>query len=224
MDTRRLSAVSVAAALVLLGHGALAQPSDNGAVAPVIQAPAVVPQAIVAAGTIASDDTPTMVGRLFRDAEPSTCAAVKPFPGTLGTAPHAYDTFTYTNDGQARCVLLVISATCTGGGNAFGAFLAAYDGPFDPTNIETNYLGDSGSSVGGPGSPHARMAIQMSAGQTITLVVNQVNESSTTPPSACVYEVRDDSGTAVPALAPLVALLTAAGLAGLGARLLRRRG
>ena len=224
MVIRRLLTLALVSTLALFAHEAHAQPTDNDSPAASIPNPALGAQSIIGSGTISSTDTPTMTDRLFRDGSASTCAAPKAYPGTFPGAGYAYDTLSFTNDGPSRCVTLRIDATCSGGDNAFGAFLSAYRGSFDPMNLATNYLGDTGTSVGAPDGRSQTMILRLSQGQTITLVVNQVNDSATDPPSACSYEVSEQDAVApAPAIAPLGLALSVLGLAGLGLGAIRRR-
>jgi gliding motility-associated-like protein len=77
-----------------------------------------------------------------------------------------YDTYTLVNSGLTdRCVTIASSATCQGGDEYF---VSAYNGTFDPNNICTNYLSDEG--VGGQ-----TFSVNIAAGTSVILVVNQVN-------------------------------------------------
>jgi hypothetical protein len=58
------------------------------------------------------------------------------------------------------------STTC---GAPAGVFLTLYSGPFDPTNLATNYLGDIGSSLAG-----ATAGVNLTANQTVQMVVSGV--------------------------------------------------
>ncbi|MEO8676095.1 MAG: IPTL-CTERM sorting domain-containing protein [Casimicrobiaceae bacterium] len=105
----------------------------------------------------------------------------------------------------------------------FGAFVSAYSGAFDPTNLATNYLGDPGLSVGDPSQPGSTpLQVNLAAGQTITLVVNQVNDSTTPPANVCAFQGTDDVSV-VPTMSPFAMLLMALVLAALAYVTLRRR-
>lgn len=117
-------------------------------------------------------DYPALTGlqtsRLFRDGTPSICGVGDPSPGTLGAASHTYNAYSFENtDSQSRCVTIEIVTDCTGGNFLF---VAAYLGAFDPANIETNYLGDIGSSPGPTGS----FSVDVPAGGTVVIVVSEV--------------------------------------------------
>jgi hypothetical protein len=119
-------------------------------------------------------------------------------------------------------VTFTLTHVCTGGGNTFGTFLSAYGGAFDPLNLATNHLADTGSSPAS-GAAGTTMQVQMTAGQSITLVVNQVNDTTTAPVSTCTYTVMDDAAPTVPATSPTGLLAMALALGALGFVYLRRR-
>ena len=224
MMIRRAWTIGLVATAMLAAGGAAAQPSDNGTPAPPAEHLQIVPNGVIATGVIASDGSPTMAERLFRDAVPSACASDKPFPGTLTDGnPFAYQTFPFTNEGPARCVTLAIEAVCSGGDNPYGAFLSAYAGPFDPTDPGANYLGDIGVSVGDAAAPIQIMRLDLSAGQTITLVVNQVNDTQTDPTNTCTFRLLEGGPAQAPAASMREMWVIAFGLAALGGVLLRRR-
>jgi Kelch motif/Galactose oxidase, central domain len=126
-------------------------------------------------GVIDATD-PTMTGRMFRDGIASTCAAPKVCPGPFDSDPHHYDSYTFTNTtGATQCVTVDVDAmTCTG---TNFIFVQAYLGSFDPTNLCTNYLADIGSSP----DPLLSFSFDLADGQTVVLVVNEVN-----PDAGCV--------------------------------------
>jgi len=131
---------------------------------------------IVVNGVIDLTD-PTQTDRLFRDGIPSTCAAPKVCPGPFGDpTPRHYDSYTFTNDtGSTQCVTVDMDAmTCVGTNFIFGA---AYLGSFDPTNLCTNYLADSGSSP----NPTGTFSFDLANGQTVVIVVHEVD-----PNAGCV--------------------------------------
>src|SRR3954469_5696262 len=126
--------------------------------------------AIVAAGSLAAGD-PTLTTRLFRADPPSTCAAPHAYPGPSGTGPFYYDTYTYPNTGGQTCITIVVDAmTCIG--TPF-IYASAYMNSFDPTNLQTNYLGDIGASPDATTSPKA-FSVTLPAGASLVVVVNAV--------------------------------------------------
>ena len=218
---RMIFALLVPAAIVFSG-AAIAQQTDNGSVPNKVTGGGASTSSVVFGNSLSSAGIPTEAARMFRSGVPSVCGSAKAFPGTSAGAGFAYQTASYTNAGPARCVTLTLSASCSGGGNLFGAFVSAYSGAFDPTNLATNYLGDPGVSTGSPGVAGTPFQLNLAAGQTITLVVNQVNDSATNPASVCAFQVTDDVSV-VPTMSPLAMVLMALVLAALTFVVLRRR-
>ena len=131
------------------------------------------PSGCVINGSIDSGD-PTQVGRLFRSAIPQTCPPSTTCD-TFDTLPHHYDAYTFTNTtGSMQCVTVDTNTACTG---TNFIFIAAYLGSFDPNNICTNWIGDSG-----PGSPNPDQPfdVEVPDGQTFVVVVSEV-----TPEAGC---------------------------------------
>ena len=218
---RMIFALLVPAAIVFSG-AAIAQQTDNGSEPNKVTGGGASTSSVVFGNSISSAGTPTEAARMFRSGVPSVCGSAKAFPGTSAGAGFAYQTTSYTNAGPARCVTLTLNASCSGGGNLFGAFVSAYSGAFDPTNLATNYLGDPGVSTGSPGVAGTPFQLNLAAGQTITLVVNQVNDSTTNPANTCAFQVTDDVSV-VPTMSPLAMVLMALVLAALTFVVLRRR-
>ena len=115
-----------------------------------------------------------------------------------------------------------LSASCTNG-NLAGVFLVGYSGAINAADLSQNYIGDSGSSTGTGFSP-VQMSINLAAGQTINLMVEQVNSTATDPPSTCSFTVSDDRQVLVPTMSPAAMAAMAGILALLGFAFLRRRG
>lgn len=143
-------------------------------------------------GRITATD-PLMSKRLFRDATPSTCAVPKSFPGDF-TASVNYDTFSIVNDtGSAKCVTIALTVN-----DGVYIHASAYKGSFNPANLATNYLGDSGSSnTAGETYP---FEVTVPAGETLVIVLNTnfpgdvlANDYSLAvsglncPPASCVF-------------------------------------
>ena len=127
---------------------------------------------IVVNGSITGGD-PTMAGRMFRDGIPSTCAAPKVCPGPFDATPHHYDSYTFTNTtGSTQCVTVTMDAmTCVG--NNF-IFAQAYLGSFNPADMCPNYLAD----IGGSPNPVAPFSFDLPNGQSVVIVVNEVNQDA----------------------------------------------
>jgi len=84
-------------------------------------------------------------GTLTMDGIAAVCGTSKTCPGSSG--PNVpYVSFPFTNDtGGDVCLTVSASSTCTGNSRLT---LVGYLGSFDPSNICTNYLGDSGDQIG----------------------------------------------------------------------------
>src|SRR5205823_4061836 len=71
-----------------------------------------------------------------------------------------YDAYTFTNTGSAACVTIDTNTAC----NADHAiFTSAYLGSFDPNNLCTNWVGDSGF----PPDPDQAFHVEVPGGQTL---------------------------------------------------------
>lgn len=115
---------------------------------------------------------PMQTGRLFRGGRPSTCGG----PNNCQTAdadPHHYKSHSFVNTSSAPvCVVTTITTACTDA--AHFIFAAAYLDPFDPANICTHNIGDSGFSP----NPTRSFAFTVPAGATFVIVVSEVNPAS----------------------------------------------
>src|SRR5215831_7996234 len=125
---------------------------------------------IVIEGSI--DDTdPTQTDRLNRSGVPQTCPATTTCSIFGDQTTHHYDAYTFTNTtGATQCVDIDTNTECTGVQNIF---IAAYLGSFDPNNICTNWIGDAGFSP----NPDQAFQVDVDDGQTIVVVVSEVNHS-----------------------------------------------
>ena len=126
-------------------------------------------------GSIDTGD-PTQTDRLFRSGVPQTCPASTSCAIFGDGLPHHYDEYTFTNTtGSTQCVTVDTDTACTG---TNFIFIASYLGSFDPANICTNWIGDSGSSpdIGVP----APYQFNLDDGQTVVIVVSEV-----TPDAGC---------------------------------------
>src|SRR6266480_3578066 len=101
------------------------------------------PSGCIFTGSIDTTD-PTHLNNLVRSGIPQTCPASTTCAILSAPNPHHYDQYTFTNTtGATQCVTVDTNTACTG--TQF-IFIAAYLGSFDPNNICTNWIGDSGSS------------------------------------------------------------------------------
>jgi MYXO-CTERM domain-containing protein len=92
--------------------------------------------------TIDASTLTTQKGHLKNTAA-SVCATPKPAPDVLlAPATERYNAYSLKNRSTtAQCISVTLTMT------AGGAQSAAYLGSFDPNNIQTNYLGDSGNAA-----------------------------------------------------------------------------
>jgi hypothetical protein len=128
---------------------------------------------MVVNGSIDTSD-PTQIDRLFRSGIPQTCPASTSCSIFGDPTPHHYDQYTFTNtSGATQCVTIDTNTACA---DTNFIFTAAYTGSFDPNNICTNWIGDSGSSP----APDASFQVDVDAGQTLVVVVSEV-----TPDAGC---------------------------------------
>ena len=104
-------------------------------------------------------------GSLTADGIASVCGTSKTCPGSSGpNVPYVANTF--TNDtGADVCLTVDGSSTCTGNSRMT---LVAYLGSFDPSNVCTNYLADSGDQLGS-GTP-VEFSTVVPAGQSFVIV------------------------------------------------------
>lgn len=119
-----------------------------------------------ATGTGFVSTSGTQTGRLSRSGVQSTCAALKPNPGVLGTTSLAYHAYTFTNTGTgSQCVDITMASPAA---NKF--HLAYNNNGFIPSAVSTNYLADPGSS-----GTFSKFSFEAPAGQNFTIVVNDVS-------------------------------------------------
>ena len=132
------------------------------------------PSGCVVSGSIDTGD-PTQTDRLFRSGVPQTCPPTTTCATFGDGLPRHYDEYTFTNTtGSTQCVTVDTDTACTG---TNFIFIASYLGSFDPANICTNWIGDSGSSPNSGASPYQ---FNLDDGQTVVIVVSEV-----TPDAGC---------------------------------------
>lgn len=122
--------------------------------------------------TVLTGTDPTMNDRVLRDGVPSDWSYQKFFPGYFGVpGPRAYDLWTFNNvwgiDLYIQISLDDLAVTNL-------VFSTAYLDSFDPTDQETNYLGDAGVSPPILGAPVTYQVI-VPAGNNLVVVVNQTS-------------------------------------------------
>ena len=122
-------------------------------------APAPIPGVTTATGA--------QTNRLSRDGSPSVCGVPKNFPGTIAAASRVFDSYTFTAI-QPLCLDSLLSSA-----NGINLFESFYSPSFDPTDITSNYIGDTGFS-----SSVQSCNISIATGTQYTIVVNDVSGTS----------------------------------------------
>ena len=124
-------------------------------------------------GSLSTSDA-TQTGRINRLSTSSTCGAASVFPGTLTTVgARFYDSYNVSNPRSvAICAKIGVKSNC--GGNIFSV---TYLNSFNPSNLATNYLGDSGESFSIPTAQFYEVTIP--ANGTIVVVVHAVGTGVT---------------------------------------------
>ncbi|KMQ71055.1 T9SS type A sorting domain-containing protein [Chryseobacterium koreense] len=113
---------------------------------------------------------PTMANRLFRDGTPSVCGTSKAFPGIIAQTVN-YNTPKITNNtGISQCITITGAVDPADAGNTGGLHITAYNGTFNPANLATNYMADSGTSATS-GIPQG-LGVTVPAGGVVVLVVS----------------------------------------------------
>jgi len=118
--------------------------------------------------------SPTQTNRLFRSGTPSECGAPNACSTIAGTFHYTSHTFVNTTGAQA-CITATLTTDCPLATNPI--FAGAYVGSFDPANICTNNIGDSGGSPLTPGVPET-FDFTVPAGATFIIVVSEVTANA----------------------------------------------
>ena len=141
-------------------------------------------------------------------------AAARPARAVVSRERTFTKPYTFTNTaGAARCYTVTINAALGGPGDIESV---AYDQVYDPTNIDTNYLGDSGISGLGTTVGQASYSFTVPAGHNFVVVV--VTTGSTERPRRSVAQ-SPASLITTPDLATARRLPAAPAFTGAGSRL-----
>ncbi len=147
--------------------------------------------------------------RVGRNGIPSTCAGkVPPGGGFAGT--HYYKTWTFTNNGGApACFNVTINAALGGTGDIESV---AYLNSYDPTQLDLNYLGDTGISGLGTTVGSASYAFTVPALSNFVIVVATTGSAASSQFSGTVSGFFDQTAGpgACPAAPPAPMLVSAA--------------
>ncbi|MBK9532658.1 MAG: choice-of-anchor J domain-containing protein [Chitinophagaceae bacterium] len=155
------------------------------------ETPASITAACLFTGALITGDL-TMAQRLNRPGAPGgTCAVPRVFPGTFGTGPYFYDTYTFTNTtGVAACVVVNLTTTDLTNANIQSA---AYLGSFNPAALATNYIADPYVSTGTPAPPAGiTYSFNLANGATTVIVVFSTNPNTAPSGTASNYTLSID--------------------------------
>jgi hypothetical protein len=106
--------------------------------------------------------------RLSRNA-PGSCAVPKAFPGTIVSGTHRYDAYTFTTGVVSPSYCINITVDHPGFGGTFQVQSGGYIGTFNPANLATNYVNDTGASFS-----TASYSFTVPANTAVTITVNEV--------------------------------------------------
>ncbi len=142
-------------------------------------------RATVIQGSLTAEDAVSM-GRLNQNDTESTCDAPLACPGTSSGNTLHYDAYPFLNNtGKSQCVKVTLDPrSCTG---TTYIQSSAYLGPYNPTNLCTNYLADIGASPAMAKS----YSFTVPAWQSYTVIVNEVNPSAYCPAYTLVISAGD---------------------------------
>lgn len=130
-------------------------------------------------GTVLSTD-PTQLGRLSRGGIPQDWSGTEAYPGVFGAGNsyhyHVYDIpaalFSFDSGDFAGYVQIDVDYPS---GNTF---VSAYANSYDPTNKQSNWLGDNGFSGNPfPGDP-SFFQVLLNPGQDLILVINETTAAA----------------------------------------------
>ncbi|MBS1789092.1 MAG: putative Ig domain-containing protein [Acidobacteria bacterium] len=174
------AAFIVAVACFIAGVSPIQIPAATAA--PVVACPPSSIDGVIGSG---STDWPFVTGnqtsRLFRNAVESSCGTQKPTPTLTDVGTQfKFDAFSFSNTTALPiCVTVITTPTANG-----QLFAAAYDGSFNPNNVQANYLGDAGDSDG----THA-FSFVVPGNHNFVIVQSRVNTAANPPSLAYSFKV-----------------------------------
>ena len=123
--------------------------------------------------SVVTNTDATQSDRISRTGSPASCGALKAWPGYFGDAiARHYDIHAFTNTSASEaCVTAVL--------NSSGDLQAAiYQNSFNPLNLSTNYLADSGNSTLGNINAPQSCSASIPPGGTFYVTVNEVTPNT----------------------------------------------
>ncbi len=135
-----------------------------------------------------SSSTGTQLGRIVRANPASTCAAPKAFPGIQSTTgSRRFDAYTFTASGSNNPLYCVTSSLTLNSGANGSLYMVVYRGSvFSPADLGDNYLADlalSGANAAPNLGVTANCSFNVQPGETFTVVIHEVNASTSPTPS-----------------------------------------
>jgi autotransporter-associated beta strand protein len=110
---------------------------------------------------------PGQSDRLSRNGSPSSCAVPTGCPGNVFLDSPNYDTFTFRNGPSNACINVTLTSA------AADVFSATYLGSYDPSDLCSNYLADSGNSTFDAGGS-VSYSFSVSSNATFIVEVNSI--------------------------------------------------
>jgi IPTL-CTERM motif len=165
--------------------------------------------------------TNTQLGRVFRDAIPSSCPG-KAYPGIFNPATtYNYETYTYPNtSGSTQCVQINFDPNVGSTPCGTNAHASAYLNSYDPNNQSNGFLGDVGSSI------TASFSVEIPAANSLVLAITNTETQAICDFSFNVQNVactaHNHTHVAIPTLSEW-GMITLFGLLALGTLLTLRR-
>ena len=174
-------------------------------------------------GAVTAANSLTQTGRLVRNGVPQDWANSEPFPGTNNAGvTFNYITLTLTPTQLAGGPFVQISVDDP----LTNIFVSAYDNSYNPLSLQTNWLGDAGTSGNYFGTDPVSFQITVPTGDSLVLVVNTTAAAGLGETFRLRGEYFSDTMYTDPTAVPEpsgMALLGAGGALGLGAVIRRRR-
>jgi hypothetical protein len=122
--------------------------------------------------------TGTGSSRLNRNGVISACGTAKTFPTSIA-GTHTFDSYTFT-----ACQALCLEPQLNAGAAGVNLFESMYSPNFNPANIGTGYVGDSGQSTN-----IQSFGVDVTAGTSYAIVVNDVAGNPATPPNIYTIQI-----------------------------------